>query len=101
MLKACAVLAVVAAVLMAYCLTDGTVTPVARDFWAPRAPDSGAVTPFTVPYDASMIDDLRTRLNNTREAIFLDACVGDWSYGVNRTFLRAALSSWRERPTSR
>ena len=49
------------------------------------------ITPFQVPFDPELLEDLRRRLRATR---WNDAVTADWSYGTERGFLRDLVRFW-------
>ncbi|WP_332817415.1 epoxide hydrolase family protein [Sphingopyxis sp.] len=51
------------------------------------------VTPFQIPFDAAMVENLQRRLDNTRWA---DAVTEDWSMGTERRFLEQFVRYWRD-----
>jgi len=51
------------------------------------------IVPFQIPWDPACLADLQRRLNETRLS---DAVVSDWSYGMERGFLKDLLGYWRD-----
>ncbi|MDP6582799.1 MAG: epoxide hydrolase, partial [Vicinamibacterales bacterium] len=56
--------------------------------------DSTAVRPFTIEVPDAVLDDLQTRLDNTRLPDQLDG-VG-WDYGTDRDYLTELIAYWRD-----
>ncbi len=51
------------------------------------------ITPFEIPWNADAIADLKRRLNATR---WTDAVTSDWSYGMERGFLKQLTTYWAQ-----
>jgi microsomal epoxide hydrolase len=51
------------------------------------------IVPFQIPWDPEGLADLGRRLTATR---WNDAVVSDWSYGIERGFLRKLVAYWRD-----
>jgi hypothetical protein len=52
------------------------------------------IVPFQIPSDPEGLSDLNRRLKATR---WNDAVVPDWSYGMERGFLRKLVGYWSDR----